>query len=145
MAIEVYEVPESLDELFEDMISNKGEVTYRIVNYGEGMSMDNNESMSHFLEVVDTGKVEVTDNYGTQIVLQHPNYERKVVIDAGGLGDFFSHAFYCSWEEEDLTSTIMKLKEKNKEKKLSKETNGLTKFSLISLLRFLHLRKVSYM
>lgn len=101
MPQEIYEIPDNIDDLFKD-IENNDEMSYRIINYGSNMSMDNNESMGHFIECVDIHDDFIQEHLGTQITLVHPDYSKRVVIDAGGLGDFFSHGFDCSWHEEDI-------------------------------------------
>lgn len=97
MTTEIYEVPDSLTQLFQDVAEGNGGVSYRIINYTNGMDMDNNESMAHFIETVDIPEDAIIENEGTQVVLTHPDYEKKIVIDSGGLGDFFSHGFDCQW------------------------------------------------
>ncbi|GIN08712.1 hypothetical protein J1TS1_28570 [Shouchella clausii] len=96
---EIYEIPESLFELFRE-VEECGFAQYRIINTNEGMSMDNTESMAHFLECVGVPAESIAENHGTQVILSHPDFEKQIVIDSGGLGDFFSHCFDCSWHEE---------------------------------------------
>lgn len=100
MALEIYEVPGSIDELFAEVEENDGSMLYRIINYNDGMEMDNNEAMEHFVETVSISENAIEEDLGTQITIAHPNYEKRIVINSGGLGDFFSHGFECSWEEE---------------------------------------------
>lgn len=102
MSMEIYEIPGTVQEMFEEVEKNDGEMSYRIVNYGEGMSMDNNESMQHFLESVDVPDDLIEEDLGTQVTLKHPDFKARLVIDASGLGDFFSHGFDCSWHEDDI-------------------------------------------
>ena len=99
MATEVYEVPENITQLFQDVAESDGYTSYRIINYNDGMDMDNISSMSHFAETVDIPEDAIIENEGTQIVLSHPDYKKNIVIDSGGLGDFFSHGFDCQWVE----------------------------------------------
>jgi len=91
MALEIYEIPHDIDELFEN-----GERSYRIINYNENMDMDNNQSMIHFMGCVGIHSDNVIYDYGTQIILTHSDYENKLCIDSGGLGDFYSHGFDVS-------------------------------------------------
>lgn len=100
MAVEIYEIPDSLDQLFKEVSENEGNMSYRIINYTKGMDMDNIQSMNHFVECVDIHEDQIEEDYGTQIYLKHPEYEKRIVIDSGGLGDFYSHGFDCAWEEE---------------------------------------------
>lgn len=99
MAEEIYEIPDSLDALFAE-VAEEGGMFYRIVNYEKGLDMDNNQSMKHFLENVGICEESIVNNYGTQVILQHPDYKKHVVIDSGGLGDFYSHGFECAWVED---------------------------------------------
>lgn len=81
-------IPNHIKELFE----NKDNV-YDIIDYNLP-AMDNIESMQYFLDNIDgitDNNIEVDD--GTQVILTHEDYQYKLQIDAGGLGDFFSHMF----------------------------------------------------
>lgn len=98
----IYEVPESIDELFSDVVNNDGYMSYRIMDNGADMSMDNQESLSHFIELVNISDDYIDENLGTQVTLSHPDYDKRIVIDSGGLGDFFSHGFECNVHEEDI-------------------------------------------
>jgi hypothetical protein len=84
-----YEVPSDIKELFD----NK-ECSYAIVDYGDDMEMDNNESMEYFISILNdyTDDNMVEDN-GTMVRLKHPDYDYEIYISSGGLGDFFSHGF----------------------------------------------------
>jgi hypothetical protein len=64
------------------------------------MNMDNNKSMEHFIECVGIPNENIEKNEGTQIVVSHEDYNYKIVIDAGGLGDFYSHGFDLSLYED---------------------------------------------
>lgn len=97
---EIYEIPFSIEQLFEDVYESDGYQSYRIIEYTEGLDMDNNQSMAYFIECVGINEEYIIDNLGTQITLRHPKYKKQIVIDAGGLGDFFSHSFECNWQEE---------------------------------------------
>lgn len=98
MATEIYEIPDSLLDLFKKVLENDG-TSYRIIDYNDGMSMDNVEAMRHFIDCVEISDDFIEEDFGTQIILKHPDFDKKVVIDSGGLGDFFSHGFDCSWCE----------------------------------------------
>jgi hypothetical protein len=43
MKTEIYEIPYSITQLFFEF--DHGETSYRIINYNDNMSMDNNQSM----------------------------------------------------------------------------------------------------
>ncbi|WP_263707873.1 hypothetical protein [Shouchella tritolerans] len=96
---EIYEIPDSVHDLFQEVAAN-GEAHYRIINTNEGMDMDNVESMAHFLYCVEVPEEFVERDDYTQVILKHPDYDKKIVVDAGGLGDFNSHSFDCKWYEE---------------------------------------------
>jgi phage pi2 protein 07 len=80
-------LPNTVEELFE-----KGENQYRY--YSED-SLDNNWSMDWFIKSIGLSEFIIL-NEGTQIVLHHPKYSYDLQIDAGGLGDFYSHKFDVS-------------------------------------------------
>ena len=101
MSTEIYEVPDSVECIFEDVKAGDGDFSYRIINYTKSMDMDNIASMQHFIEVVDINDEYIVEDLGTQITLSHPDYDKRIVIDSGGLGDFYSHGFDCYWHEED--------------------------------------------
>lgn len=82
----INDCPESVLELFE-----KGVNSYRIINYEN--EMDNNQSMAYFLDYIGATDDNIYDNSGTQVILKHPDRADMFVVDAGGLGDFFSHGF----------------------------------------------------
>ena len=46
----MYEIPNSITQMFDEFA--KGEISYRIINENDNMSMDNNQSMQHFIECV---------------------------------------------------------------------------------------------
>lgn len=100
MAVEIYDIPGNFTELFNDVEENGGSISYRIINYNEGMDMDNIQSMQHFIDSVGIYDDYIEEDNCTQIILSHPEYLNRIVIDSGGLGDFFSHGFECYWEEE---------------------------------------------
>lgn len=90
MSKEIYEIPSSIKELFIN-----GERAYRIIDYSR--EMDNNQSMQHFIECVDISSDNIDLDDGTQLYLKHPDYEYLAVVNASGLGDFFSHSFEVSF------------------------------------------------
>lgn len=95
----IYEIPDDINSLFKEVDENDGSVSYRIIDYGEGMSMDNNESMQYFVDCVGISQDSIEEDLGTQIALGHSRYSKRIIVDSGGLGDFFSHGFDCYWEE----------------------------------------------
>ncbi len=101
MATVIYEIPNSVKEMFE-----QGENSYRIIDYSI-QEMDNIQSMQHFLDCigVTSDNVEVDD--GTQIVIVHPDFDHKLVIDSGGLGDFYSHGYDVTLYSETNSSACV--------------------------------------
>lgn len=99
MAIEIYEIPNNFTELFNEVDEHES-MSYRIINYNKGMDMDNIASMQHFLDCIGIPEDYIEEDYGTQVIISHPEYIGRIVIDSGGLGDFFSHGFDCYWEED---------------------------------------------
>ena len=91
-----YELPDTVKELFE-----QGENQYRIIDYAPEMEMDNNQSMGYFLDHIGATAYNIKYNDGTQVTLLHEDYEMMYVVDAGGLGDFFSHGFEVSLYDND--------------------------------------------
>lgn len=69
-----------------------GENSYRIIDYTIS-EMDNIESMQYFLNCIGALDENIETDDGTQVVIVHPDYSHKLVIDSGGLGDFYSHGF----------------------------------------------------
>lgn len=67
---------------------NNGKHVYTFTTYE---SMDNYWSMDYFFkqnpELLDY--ISLYD--GTQVFLTHPDYDYELQLDAGGLGDFYSH------------------------------------------------------
>lgn len=100
MTTEIYEVPNSVTELFDDVEKGAGFASYRIIDYTEGKEMNNSESLAFFAEITGIPVEYVLEDEGTQLTLEHPDFKQKVVIDSGGLGDFHSHSFECTWLEE---------------------------------------------
>lgn len=90
MALQIYEVPESVNQMFNDAPKS-----YMICDDTIG-EMDNNVSMNYFLEYIECPIDYIVEDLGTQVTIQNPNFDFKVVIDSGGLGDFFSHGFVVS-------------------------------------------------
>jgi len=83
----IYEIPNSVQHMFE-----QGETSYRIVDYTI-QEMDNNQSMQFFLDCIGATEDNIETDDGTQIVIKHENFNHKLVIDSGGLGDFYSHGY----------------------------------------------------
>jgi hypothetical protein len=87
--LEIYEIPDSTSELFDN-----GESGYRIINYN--IEMDNIEAMAHFCEAVSINENNIIEDNGTQIILEHPDHPFRLCIDCRGGGDFFSHIYEVS-------------------------------------------------
>ena len=87
MATVIYEIPNSVKEMFE-----QGENSYRIIDYSIN-EMDNNQSMQHFLYCIGATSENIETDDGTQVIVKHPDFDHKLVIDSGGLGDFYSHGY----------------------------------------------------
>ena len=102
MTTEIYEVPENVTELFEDVKKGEGFASYRIIDYTEGKEMNNSESMAYFCELVGISADNIQLDDGTQLTLKHPKFKKELLIDAGGLGDFNSHGFECYWVERPV-------------------------------------------
>lgn len=96
----IYEIPYDIETIFKEVDENDGNMSYRIIDYGDEMYMDNNESMQYFINCVELSPDSIEEDLGTQIVLGHSGYSRRIIVDSGGLGDFFSHGFDCYWEGE---------------------------------------------
>ena len=88
-----YNIPDNIDDLFEE-----GESTYSIIDY-DAPSMDNNQSMDYFIEHLDISPENILEDEGTMIIVCHKDYGYNLRIDAGGLGDFYSHKFEVSKNE----------------------------------------------
>lgn len=86
---EIYDIPDSVEQLF-----SNGEREYKIISYE--CEMDNIQSMRHFLESIGATEDNIECDDGTQVTLKHIDWPGLMVIDAGGLGDFFSHSFRIS-------------------------------------------------
>ena len=69
-----------------------GETEYR---YFSEESMDNYWSMNWFIKNVELSEF-IIIHEGTQVIFKHPEYDKALQVDAGGLGDFFSHKFEVS-------------------------------------------------
>ena len=80
-----HDIPASVEELFE-----LGECSYSIVGYDR--EMDNIESLAYFLDEIGAGPW-VCEDWGTQVRLVHQGFTYELVIDSGGLGDFYSHRY----------------------------------------------------
>lgn len=93
-----YNIPGDIDELFAN-----GNRNYSIIDYSiEGM--DSEESMDFFLDFIGVPQKNIVLDDGTQVYLVHEDYDYELKIDAGGLGDFFSHSFevtICKPEEQE--------------------------------------------
>lgn len=58
--------------------------------------------MVFFLQHIGATQENIVMDDGTQVVLQHPDFDYKVVVDSGGLGDFYSHGFDVTIQKEIL-------------------------------------------
>lgn len=85
-----YDIPGDVREMF----SNR-EASYKIIDYKIN-DMDNIESLSFFIDMVGVEDEHIAVYDGTQAVLKHPDFDYMLVIDSGGLGDFFSHGYEVS-------------------------------------------------
>ncbi len=101
MATVIYEIPNSVKEMFE-----QGENSYRIIDYSI-RGMDNIQSMQHFLDCIGATTDNIETDYGTQVVIIHPDFDHKLVIDSGGLGDFYSHGYDVTLYSETVSSACV--------------------------------------
>jgi hypothetical protein len=98
MATVIYEIPTSVKEMFE-----QGENSYRIIDYSI-QEMDNIQSMQLFLYCIGATTDNIETDDGTQVVIIHPDFDQKLVIDSGGLGDFYSHGYDVTFYSETVSS-----------------------------------------
>jgi len=84
----LYNLPSNIWQLFEE-----GQPEYRM---DTDEAMDNRQAMQEFLYKLQIGNENILEDNGTQVVLIHGNYDYKIVVDCGGLGDSFSHKFTIS-------------------------------------------------
>lgn len=70
-----------------------------VYDFDTSEDMDNVQSMNYFLCTIQ----DVPEDYnwivlddGTQVILQHPDFDYKVQLDSGGRGDFYSHRIEIS-------------------------------------------------
>jgi hypothetical protein len=89
----IYEIPDSVTDLFEQC-----ENSYRIIDY-EIPGMNNIESLEYFLNQIGATNGDIYEGGSTQVVLTHPDFDYMLVIDSGGLGDFYSHRYDVSLYE----------------------------------------------
>ena len=101
MATVIYEIPNSVKEMFE-----QGENSYRIIDYSI-QEMDNIQSMEHFLDCISATTDNIETDDGTQVVIIHPDFDHKLVIDSGGLGDFYSHGYDVTLYSETVSSACV--------------------------------------
>jgi hypothetical protein len=83
---DIFEIPESIEQLF-----SRGETNYRIISNDKGR--DNIESLQWFLELIGATEWNIVEDLGTQVTIRHMDYPQHMVINSGGLGDFYSHGF----------------------------------------------------
>lgn len=91
----IWEMPEDKDDFF-----SNGESEYRFCSYDDECYMDNNESMSFFIEHLDFTDEEIISNDGTQIIVKIKDKEFQ--IDSSGFGDFNKHKFDVIILKDDL-------------------------------------------
>jgi hypothetical protein len=84
-----YEVVHGINELFDNQ-----EAEYRIIDYN--FEMDNREALRYFIEYCNIPTDSIEEDFGTQIILFHTDYDFRLCIDSSGLGDFYSHGFLVS-------------------------------------------------
>lgn len=80
-------LPTTLPTTIADLFDN-GETEYRITTDHE---MDNVQSIRFFLERIGATGANIDSKYDTQVTLVHGS--KYLVVDAGGLGDCYSHKF----------------------------------------------------
>ena len=85
MRKEEWNIPVDYDALIAD-----GDTQYSIRGVE---TADNMESMRRFLDAVGVPSDKIELDYGTQVVIEHPDAEKVIVIDSRGLGDFFDSGF----------------------------------------------------
>jgi len=73
--------------------------THLDYSFSSENDMDNIESMRDFLESHDLEEY-VSEDLGTLVTLDHPEYDFKVAVTSEGLGDFFSHGIYVFKSED---------------------------------------------
>jgi len=95
MSYKRYEIPHSVIDMFQ-----QGENNYVIIDNDDGMEMDNIQSMNYFLDEIGATEDNIEADEGTQVIIKHPDFDFMLVIDSGGLGDFYSHGFDVSIYEE---------------------------------------------
>ena len=98
----IYEVPKDIIELFNGFRTSSGEQVYRIVNYNQGMEMDDGQALNHFLNTLGVSNDCIIDKQDNQVTLSCEQFNYTIVIDVEGLGDFYSHGFYCRVEHQSL-------------------------------------------
>ena len=69
--------------------------------------MDNNQSMQFFLDCIGATEDNIDVDDGTQVVVKHPDFDHKLVIDSGGLGDFYSHGYNVTLYSETVISACV--------------------------------------
>ena len=85
------ELPDSLKQIF----LNK-EVEYTLNQSYKEPGMDNVQSLRWFIDNVGIHSDNIAEDLGTQLVVSHPEFDYKLVIDSYGGGDFHSHRFAVS-------------------------------------------------
>jgi hypothetical protein len=81
-----------------DALVASGAASYSILGV---LTADNSDSMSRFVDAVDGLAAHVEEDDGTQIRVAHPDPAKIIVIDAGGLGDFYDSGFDVTVQDRD--------------------------------------------
>ena len=97
-----YDVPETIKQMFDDVLKSVDGVEYSIVDYSDEMDLDNVESMTYFLDMLGVDSEDVLEDNGTLVYLKDVGYAEVIAIESYGLGDTYSHGFYCSVVTEDF-------------------------------------------
>ena len=97
-----YDVPETIKQMFDDVLKSENGVEYSIVDYSDEMDLDNVESMAYFLDMLGVDSEDVLEDNGTLVYLKDVGYAEVIAIESYGLGDTYSHGFYCSVVKEDF-------------------------------------------
>ena len=95
-----YNVPDTVKLMFDDVLKSDEGIEYSIVDYSDEMDMDNVESMRYFLEMIGVGSDDVLEDHGTLVYVKDTGSDEVIAIESYGLGDTYSHGFYCSVAED---------------------------------------------
>jgi len=90
---EEWNIPDDYDALVA-----AGDAKYSILGVE---TTDNMDSMRRFLDAVGVPAEKIEADDGTQVTLTHPDLAKVIIIDSGGLGDFFDSSFDVSVQNRD--------------------------------------------